>query len=186
MRRLRGLYHGDRRPLTPVRVVRYSWRPMKRPPSQPRPWTTMHQVDPMPMTPAARTEVLARLTEAGYTPERIDEMIDAPMEMWRNDRYIATVDRRDDASVSVLSIRRTDRKPIRDWRHFQLIKNDIAGDDAEACELYPAEERLMDSANQYWLWVLAPGERWPFGFKNRVVTGPEVADRVGAKQRAHA
>ena len=56
-----------------------------------------------------------------------------------------------------LSIRRNDRKAECDWRIFQRIKNDIAGEEREAVQLFPAMRRVLDTANQYHLWV-APKE----------------------------
>lgn len=50
-----------------------------------------------------------------------------------------------------LSIKRRDREPISDWRAMQKIKNAIVGDEWEAVEIYPAESRLVDTANQYHL-----------------------------------
>lgn len=78
--------------------------------------------------------------------------------------------------VTHLSIKRWDKKPIRDWREMQRIKNTLCGPDREACELYPAESRLVDTANQYHLWVLPPNIRFPFGFQERLV----VTDTGGA------
>jgi hypothetical protein len=70
-----------------------------------------------------------------------------------------------------LSIRRNDRAPIDDWRAMQRIKNEIVGPENEAVELYPAESRLVDTANQYHLWVLVdPRARFPFGFRGRLVS----------------
>lgn len=71
-----------------------------------------------------------------------------------------------------LSIRRNDRRVIRDWRHFQRIKSELIGPDAEALELYPAESRLIDEANQFHLWVVE-GVRLPFGPGVRMVSDPE-------------
>ena len=48
-----------------------------------------------------------------------------------------------------LSIKRHDREPIADWRAMQKIKNAICGPDWEGIEIYPAEFRLVDTANQY-------------------------------------
>lgn len=92
-----------------------------------------------------------------------------------------------------LSIRRLDRKPIRDWRHFQRIKDELVGPEHEAVELYPAQERLVDSANQFWLYVLRdPTIRFPFGMWERTVAegtvgksqqrpfGEELAGEKGA------
>jgi hypothetical protein len=74
-----------------------------------------------------------------------------------------------------LSIKRIDKDTIHDWRHLQEIKNMIVGPEHEAVELYPAEARLVDSANQYHLWVLRdPKVRFPFGFDTRFVQGDEI------------
>lgn len=81
-----------------------------------------------------------------------------------------------------LSIRRNDRKPIRDWRHLQRIKNELAGEDWEAVELYPAEDRKVDMANQYHLWCWP--FRLPFGFQERDVEDEPLVD--GAVQRPGA
>lgn len=56
----------------------------------------------------------------------------------------------------------------RDWRDFQRIKNELLGDEYEACELYPAEDRLVDGANQYHLWAI--NGQFPFGFDERLVS----------------
>jgi len=50
-----------------------------------------------------------------------------------------------------LSIKRLDKHPVRDWRHFQRIKNELIGEENEAVELYPAQSRLVDTTNQYHL-----------------------------------
>lgn len=83
-----------------------------------------------------------------------------------------------------LNCRRVDREPCHDWRELQLIKNCLVGPEHEAVELYPAESRLTDTANNYHLWVLAkPGMRFPFGFADRAVLTTEEAAKFGAKQR---
>lgn len=63
-----------------------------------------------------------------------------------------------------LSIHRRDRKPLRDWRHFQAIKNEVAGPDRVALEVYPEERNLVDTSNEYHLWVMPAGTDLPFGF----------------------
>ena len=80
-----------------------------------------------------------------------------------NNLYQVSVDE-DIGGALHLSIVRRDRRPIRDWRHLQRIKNEIAGPDREAVEIYPAESRLVDTNNQYHLWVKRPGERFDFGY----------------------
>ena len=66
-----------------------------------------------------------------------------------------------------LSIRHIDRKAIRDWRHFQRIKNELAGENREALEIFPPEEFLVDTANQYHLWVMPEGQTTPFTWKSQ-------------------
>lgn len=83
-----------------------------------------------------------------------------------------------------ISIKRRDKEPIHDWRQLQEIKNAIIGPGHEAVELYPAESRKVDTANQYYLFALKdPTLRFPFGFTHREIATPEEAAEVGAKQR---
>mgnify|MGYP001288645923 CR=1 FL=1 len=51
-----------------------------------------------------------------------------------------------------LSIKNYERTTDIPWLHKQWIKNDIMGDEYEAVELFPAESRLVNTANQYHLW----------------------------------
>ena len=78
-----------------------------------------------------------------------------------------------DFGVTHLSIKTHDRSPIRDWRDMQEIKNQIVGANHEAVELFPSENRLVDTANQYHMWVLEKsadeGGYFPFGFHDRLV-----------------
>jgi hypothetical protein len=102
-------------------------------------------------------------------------------EVWANDEYWAVLDKTPEAATHksflgyplwTLSIRRRDEKPLHDWRALQGIKNRIVGEEFEAIELYPADSRIMDTANVYHLWILAPKEgeteppRFPLGMKN--------------------
>lgn len=84
-----------------------------------------------------------------------------------------------------LSIKRRDKAPMHDWRELQAIKNAIVGPEHEGFEVYPAESRLVDTANQYHLWVFAdPTVRMPVGFQERLVSGPAEAEAIGGRQRA--
>jgi hypothetical protein len=86
--------------------------------------------------------------------------------------------------VAWLSIKRRDREVIRDWRELQAIKNAILGPEHEGFELYPAESRLVDTANQFHLFVFMDTKvRMPVGFGEREVTGADAAAAVGATQR---
>ena len=59
---------------------------------------------------------------------------------------------------------------LHDWRDLQRIKNELIGRDREAVELYPAEARLVDTSNQYHLFVLPADASWPFGYGERDVS----------------
>ena len=83
-----------------------------------------------------------------------------------------------------LSIRHQQRKAIRDWRHFQRIKNELAGPQREAIEIFPPEAYLVDGANQYHLFVLAMGDTTPFTWKEgRLVSGEEGGQDMERKMR---
>lgn len=115
--------------------------------------------------------------------EHVKSLMDS--EVWRNDRYVVIVERSSGGWVTHLSIRRDDRKPIRDWRDFQRIKDQLAGTDAEAVELYPAQSRLVDGANQYHLWCMRPGVKIPLGWNaGHLVGTTEQAAVTGAVQRS--
>jgi hypothetical protein len=97
---------------------------------------------------------------------------------FKNDIYQVVA--RDRGELIHLSIKRLDRKPCRDWRDFQEIKNQLVGRYNEAVELYPAESRKVDGANQYHLWVIKdPRFRFPFGFNSgRIVSDTPVGFSV--------
>lgn len=88
-----------------------------------------------------------------------------------------------DARCVWLSIKRLDQQAVHDWRDLQRIKNEILGAEAEAVELYPAESRLVDNANQFHLWCLVGnGAHFPFGWAKRMVTAGGRT-QVGSQQR---
>ena len=120
-------------------------------------------------------------------------------EIWTNNIYQVNVRRRtgqgyfdgsnevyngfpkENGEVVWLSIKRHDKEPVHDWRDLQRIKNEVVGEETEAIELYPAESRLMDTANQYHLFAFKTGI--PIGFVGRAVASSEEAERIGGKQR---
>ena len=91
-----------------------------------------------------------------------------------NDLYQVQVDAYGpDKSCLHLNIRRLDGGMFKDWRHFQQIKNEIAGPEREAIELYPAESRKVDTTNKWHLWVLPEGVRMDVGWTERDVSYDE-------------
>lgn len=137
-------------------------------------------------TPARGWQPLVRARRV--VPDQVREFaelagVEIPDEMWTNDRYRVIVRRDDDGHVSCISITRWDHKPVHDWRDCHAIKNQLAGPEVEALELYPAESRLVDTANTAWLWVLPPGARLPFGFEDRLVLDADADLQIGQSQR---
>jgi len=92
---------------------------------------------------------------------------------------------RDEKATGVyMSFKRRDKAPIGDWRLKQRLKNAILGDEAEGCELFPAESRLIDESNQYHMFCMLPPHRLGFGFKNRtVLDGDGLSDHGLHRQR---
>jgi hypothetical protein len=125
-----------------------------------------------------------------------EELIDKMMEdgklgdVYKNDTYTVIVRDADKSQVQPgcpdmiwISIKRNDRLPIHDWRDLQEIKNIFVGKENEAVELYPADKRVVDTANQYHLWAFKDKAiRFPFGFPMGLVDY-ETSEKVGAVQR---
>ena len=114
-----------------------------------------------------------QLIELAAQDPDIAEHLKLASEVWLNNQYMATVYRFRDGKpdVQCLSIRRLERMAIDNWRHKQRIKNEIAGPDVDAFELYPMRSRTVDQANQYWVWCMRPGVELPVGFSERTVSG---------------
>jgi hypothetical protein len=115
---------------------------------------------------------------------------DAQCEYWRNDIYQVQTRRFHcapfNADMVHINIRRIDGAAVFDWRHRQIIKNEIVGAECEAFELYPAESRLVDTANKYHIWAFVdPSIRLPVWIDNgsRDIIGEEVSSPPGMRQR---
>lgn len=118
---------------------------------------------------------LTRATLKKELPGDVKEFIGAN-EIWMNSDYTVFVRRGhqstpDHPKITWLSIKRNDKHPCRDWRHFQWIKNQLCGPECEGVELFPKESRLVDGSNQYHLWVLEDSSlSFPFGFDDRQIS----------------
>jgi hypothetical protein len=84
-----------------------------------------------------------------------------------------------------ICIRRLDGAcDIRDWRHFQQIKNEICGEEREGFELYPRESRKVDTSNKFHIWVLPDGiSMSAVGWLERDVQYDERKNVPGMRQR---
>lgn len=117
-----------------------------------------------------------------FEPASFPDFPDA--ELYLNSRYQVMVTRFDiDAPFGEcvhLSIKLRDKKAWHDWRDMQRIKNELVGPEVEAVEMFPAESRLMDTANQFHLWCF-PKFKFPFGYKTREVSESMPLDPTGKR-----
>lgn len=138
--------------------------------------------------PESAFDVEATAKKLGVTTEQaIDIVKDLRRQVvYMNDLYQVNVTQMN-ATWIHLSVKLRTKQPVHDWRHLQQIKNELVGPEHEAIELYPAESRIVDGANQYHLWCLAKeGLRFPVGFDDGgpARNTPEQAAAIGAVQRA--
>lgn len=102
---------------------------------------------------------LSHNAQIEYTNYRLSNRMKPADETWANDVYHATVRYWSHETVFgtggrmiQIGISCHDGIARHDWRDFQAIKNQIAGPECEAFELYPAESRLLDPSNYFSLW----------------------------------
>jgi hypothetical protein len=100
--------------------------------------------------------------------------------LYLSDQYQVAIDKEPEHGFAGmvlwhLSIKRIDKAPIMDWRDLQAIKTQLCGAEAEAIQLFPAESRIVDTANQYHLFVFMKYgshhlPRLPVGWQTGMVT----------------
>lgn len=132
----------------------------------------------------------------GKASQLYEDNVGKGAEVWMNDTYTVYVNRDAGGTVAMgngetkplpwihLSIKRNDRQPVTDWRDKQAIKNQLVGPECEAVELFPAQTRLVDCANEFHLWCCPdPTWRFPLGFTKGLTGTAADAARWGAVQR---
>lgn len=154
------------------------------------PWTPFERsiVDPAQLFTPAATERFKALVLAAGSNQTWEEMRDIYVagmkrrEVFLNSRYQVELERAN--GMIHLSIKRKDQQPVHDWRDLQRIKNELVGPECEGVELYPAESRCVDTANQYHLWVVDdPTHRFEIGWnEGRLVMDEGEADGVGQRK----
>jgi hypothetical protein len=120
--------------------------------------------------------------EVGTLPP--SELSDHPVVVFLNSRYQVNVYKvrgGEFGDIAWLSIKTRDKQARHDWRDLQRIKNEIIGPEYVAVEIYPKESNLVDTANQYHLWVFMSGYDLPFGFHDGRLVGD--GNWRGSKQR---
>jgi hypothetical protein len=151
---------------------------------KPNKWQALRRAVAKPASPELIAETMRIYDLDNEAAKRKLAAHEEQCELWLNDLYQVQVMRIGDHGVHI-NIRRRNGGPIlRDWRHFQQIKNELLGPECEAIELYPAESRKVDESNKYHLWGFDDGRRIPVGFENRNV---DLSDRssgnAGMRQR---
>lgn len=121
-----------------------------------------------------------KLFEEGYMPEEMMKKAHCD-KVYINDVYQVNL-KEIDGGITWLSIKRRDKDSIHDWRDMQLIKNMICGEEREGCEIYPAESRLVDTSNQYHIFVLPKGQIFPFGYGDRLIV-TDSDEEMNTRQR---
>ena len=81
---------------------------------------------------------------------------------YTNNRYVIMIDDAAKVTGGIAAIKamiqRHDDKPIPNhWSEMQSIKNELFGEEVTAIEYYPAESKLQNHHNIYWLWILPEG-----------------------------
>ena len=123
-------------------------------------------------------------TPSAYRFVRTSDLPVKDARVYQNDHYTANVYPVRGGVVHI-SFSRRDGGHAVDWRDKQHMKNQLIGPENEAIELFPAESRKADGANQFHLWVIADSKtRFPIGFHGRMVgdtsTLPGVRQRPGS------
>lgn len=80
-----------------------------------------------------------------------------PDRAWKNNHYVVQCYRCERSMFGKLfdkiMIRRNDSARITDFYSIQNIKNLICGEDVMAVQVFPEQDKLVDVANLYWLFV---------------------------------
>jgi len=114
----------------------------------------------------------------------LDHGLTVPDAVYVNDLYSVFV-RVMDGDMLHVSFHRHDRAAVRDWRHFQAIKNEVAGPERTAVEVFPPESKLIDTSNEYHLWVLPPDAiGFGLGSERLVMDSADVRAQMGATTKA--
>lgn len=90
---------------------------------------------------------------------------------FRQDRKYVAMSRLLETEIGIVEhycIRNADNSDI-PWAEKQRIKNELVGRNRTAIEVFPSEDRLIDEAGMYHLWVLPAEYQLPFGLHDEDV-----------------
>lgn len=105
--------------------------------------------------------------------------------VWRNALYVVLIrpfDGPGGEKMLHLAIR-TPSSAEPPWRDLQRIKNEVCGEPRFAVQIHPAQDRLVDEADMYHLWVYPAGYEAGFGL-HKLDRQPAAPDVVAAADGA--
>ena len=98
-------------------------------------------------------------------------------EYWINNKYIVKVYYPDNPThqfpnnkftwLSFRNLKNT--HGAHDWRYMQMIKNEICGHERTAVEVFPPMSKLVDTCNQFHLWVYPEDYKLDFGYSEKSI-----------------
>ena len=152
--------------------------------AMPRYWKPLRLTEEfMPLRPELIAETMKAYAMDEPTARKLLDEEHAKCRYWINDLYQIQT-RQLSSGIMHICIRRRDGSMFKDWRHFQQIKNEVAGPEREAIELYPRESRLVDTSNKWHLWVMPEGTSMDgVGWTKRDVSYEENRHVPGLRQR---
>lgn len=83
----------------------------------------------------------------GKLPDKVWKSNHFTVQLYRQERVLFGL------TMDKLMIRRNDAEPITEWHCLQKIKDEIAGEESVAIQVFPKRSELVDVANMYWLFV---------------------------------
>jgi hypothetical protein len=154
----------------------------------PRYWQPLQQLAAnAPFKPPPKELIAIVMEQYGYDEAKARAFLEEDHKRYRffvNNIYQVQVQPTgDNGDFLHINIRRLDGGMVKDWRHFQQIKNEIAGPEREALEIYPAESRKVDTSNKWHLWVLPEGAKVNLGWEHSDISYKEIRGVPGLRQR---
>lgn len=145
-------------------------------------WTTLERDEHILKMQIENT---TKMNEHANVSPLSQKSLKIPEAVYVNSRYVVQVyDASDQLGIPMkhLSIKNNDNNHMaHDWRDLQRIKNEICGEEKEAIELYPAMSRMVDTSNQYHLWVFMEDNPIKIGWKNgAILQSQQEAENVAA------
>lgn len=133
----------------------------------------MEPFHPIDLPPEYKS-VAAYMTSFGIGEEEATQMRDlmAKEQFFVNGTYQVNVSyvKSPMGKMLHISVKRLDNSAIVGWDDLQSIKNMFVGPECEGVEIFPAESRLVNCANQRHLWCfIDPDRRIPIGWTQRRV-----------------